>query len=117
MEVKPPVDAAIRALLLLGWPRAHLSQGPPLELVLILGGQRRSSCIIRWLADHVVGRLDFRAEGVRKALLNKADGKVCNVDANPATIKVLSYLDSCAAAAERIKNQVSFVGAGVEDAF
>jgi hypothetical protein len=41
VEVEAAVDAAIRALLLLGGPRAHLAQRPPLELVLVFGGQLR----------------------------------------------------------------------------
>ena len=55
VEVEAAVDAPVRALLLLGGPRADLAERPPLELVFVLGGQLRGSCVVGGLADDVVG--------------------------------------------------------------
>ena len=117
VEVEPAVDAAIGALLLLGGPRAHLPQRPPLELVLVFGGQLRGSGVVGRLANYVVGGFDLRAEGIGEALLDESDGQVGNVDADPAAVEPLRDLNGGAAAAEGIEDQIAFVGTGFEDAF
>ena len=55
VEVEPAVDAAIRAFLLIGGPRANLAERPPLELILVFFGQLGRPSEVSWLADHVVG--------------------------------------------------------------
>ena len=52
MEVEATVDAAVGSLFLIGGARAHLAQGPPLELVLVLGGQLGGSGVVGGLADY-----------------------------------------------------------------
>jgi len=72
MEVEAAIDAAVGALFLVGRTRSHLAQRPPLELVLVFGGQSCRSGIVGRFADHVIGRFDLRPEGVGEALLDQA---------------------------------------------
>ena len=117
VEVEAAVDAAVGALLLVGGARAHLAQRPPLELVFVFGGERRCACVVGRFAYDFVGGFDFGAEGVGEALLDEADGEVGNVDADPAAVEALGYLNGGAAAAEGVEDEVAFVGAGFDDAF
>ena len=56
-----------------------------------------------------VGR-EFRAEGVMEAIADERDGEVRNVYAHPTPLQSFGDIDGGAAAAERIKHYIAFVG-------
>jgi hypothetical protein len=72
---------------------------------------------IGWFADDRVSVANLAAEAVAEALLDKADGEMGDVDADPAPAQALRDLDGGAAAAEGVEDDVAFVGAGANDAF
>jgi hypothetical protein len=117
VEVEAVVDAAVGSLALIYGPRADLTESPPLELVFVFGGEGGGSGVVGGFANDFVGLFDFGAVAIGEALLDEADGEVGDINANPAAIKALGGLDGGAATTEGIKDEVSLVGAGFEDAF
>ena len=64
VEVDPPVDALVRALLAFSWSSTHQAERPPLELVRVGRGQRFGVLDRHRFSDHLVGLLDIVAVGV-----------------------------------------------------
>ena len=56
-------------------------------------------------------------KGIFETLLDQADSQVGDVDAYPLAAQFLRGVNRRAATAERIKNHVAGVAAGVDDAF
>ena len=107
MEVNSPVDALVRALLAFSRSSAHQTERPPLELVRVGRGQRFSVLDRHRFPDHLVGLLDVVAVGVFQSVADQCDGKVRDVDADPASIQTLRAGDGRATATERIENRVA----------
>src|SRR3990172_3626763 len=108
------VDAPVGALLFAGdGLRAEAVEGPPLELVLVMGGEVAGAGQVHGLADD--GDLEA-GEGVLHAAANEADGEVGHVDAEPAATELLGGVDGGAAAAEGVQDDVARAGGGVDDA-
>ena len=88
LEIDMAVDAAIRAALLAAeGNRVDQRHSPPLELVVVLIGQRlRPADVLRRAVDF---ELDA-GEGVAEALLDQRDGEVGHVDADPLPAELLA---------------------------
>ena len=109
MKVEASIDAAVRALLLLGGTGSDLAERPPLELVFVFFGEFRRPGVVGGLADDFIRIANLRAKGIGEALLDESDGKVGNVDADPAPIEALRDLNGGSATAEGIEDEVAFV--------
>src|SRR3990167_1386264 len=114
VEVQPPVDALVRALLALGWPGAAQAGGPPLELVGILFGKGDRVWHGGRFADHLVFRRI--AEGVQETVLHEGDGQVGDVYSDPPPLEALGYGDGSPAAAEGVEDEITLFAARVDDA-
>jgi hypothetical protein len=91
----------------------HERNGPPLELILVAGGQIAGS--VQVLRGAVNLELDAR-EGIAQALLDQRDGEMRDVDADPLALELLGGVNGGAAAAERVEHHVAFVRGDREDA-
>lgn len=98
-EVEPPVEAPIRALLAevagLGGDEGER----PFFKLMILAPRRKVAGGVDVLRDAVGGELDGR-KGIAQALFDQSDGKVGDVDADPAPPEFFRRMDGGAAAAE-----------------
>ena len=110
MEIGASVDAAVCALLLLGGTGSNLAKRPPLKLIFVLFGELGGFFVVGGLANDFVGLANLRTEGVGEAFLDEADGEVGDVDADPAAVEALGYLNCGSTAAEGIKDYVAFIG-------
>ena len=73
VEVDPPVDTLVRALLAFSRSSAHQTERPPLELVWVGRGQRFGVWDRHWFPDHLVSLLDVVAVGVFQSVADQCD--------------------------------------------
>lgn len=107
--VKPPVEAAIRALFAeVAGLGVDERERPFFELV-ILAPRGKVAGPGQVLRDAVGQELDA-GKGIAQALFDQADGKVGDVDADPGPPEFLSRMNGGAATAERIKHHIAGVG-------
>jgi hypothetical protein len=112
------IDPAISALLKIGSSCADEAERPRLELIAVfMMGKLTRTFEIGGLSDDRICVANLAAEGIGEASLDKADGEMGDVDADPAAVELLGDLNGGAAAAEGIEDEVAFVGAGADDAF
>src|SRR5580704_3482285 len=113
--IKKTVHAAVAAFLAT-FVRLGIDhrERPFLKLVFVLQSKRVRPAEIFWDAGDV--ELES-GKGVFQTPLNQVNGEMSDIDADPATVQLLRGVDGGAAAAERIENQIAFVGGGGNDAF
>ena len=124
MKCDDAVNAGIRALFALlalrvaaVRTRRHQADRPPLELIAVNGfGQMPRSGEVFRLADNRVAAIPLDVEGVFEAVFDVRDGEMRHVNAEPRAAQFLRGVNRRAAAAERVKHDVAFVAAGLNDA-
>lgn len=118
MEVESAVDASICTFLYFTDAASTAeTQRPILKLVFVLFRELYRSFKVCRFSDHLICFANFSTEGCIEAILDKANGEMGNVDADPAAVELLSDLNGSAAAAEWVENYVAFVRGGAENAF
>ncbi len=113
MEVKPAINAVIRPFFLVNWSGTHQTQRPPLELLFILFRQVRAHLRYRF-TNHFV--FEFIAKGIFHAPFDQTNGKVSDIDPDPAPSQFLSSGNSRPAATERVQHHIAGLAGGVNDA-
>ena len=117
MEEQATVDAFVRALFRHDRPGIDKAERPTLKLEWIFLRELLRIGDRCGLADDLVGFLDLRTKGADEADLDEIDGKVRDVDANPAALEPFRYCDGGSAPAEGIENDIAFVAGCFDDAF
>ncbi len=86
MEVEASIDAAVSTLALVGRTGRNKPERPPLELVRIAASEVGGTFQVSRFAYDVILLSDFAIENVVETLLDEVDGKMRDVDADPAAI-------------------------------
>src|SRR5713101_1721422 len=107
MEVEPAIDPLVCTLLLLNRARSDESQGPPLKLIRVFSGQGFGVGKRYGFPDYLIEC--SISEGVPKAVFDKGDRQVGDINTNPMAVKALGDRYGGPAPTERIKNRISGV--------
>ncbi len=107
------VNAFVGAFLLAGdGLGAEPVERPPLELPLVTASELLGAGEVNGLAED----LDAEAgEGVLHAAADETDGEVGDIDADPPAAELMGGMDSRAAAAEGVEDDVAGVGGRADD--
>ena len=120
-EIDIAVNAPVSAATTLSANRqsVYQAQSPELELIAAIVFALSRQCpragqVFR-VADYFVGA-QVVAKPRLQTVAHQADGEVGDVNPDPAAVEAFGHYGRCAAAAERVQDEVAFVAAGADDA-